>query len=96
MEPARITNEAALRFVSGLDELGDDHYPDGLTESDIDQMIAEVDRDIAAEERTTTIRVSRSFTDLRRARRSERRASRTSLRSLPTRIDAGGFGEVAA
>ncbi|MEU3272551.1 hypothetical protein ABZ639_17055 [Saccharomonospora sp. NPDC006951] len=96
MKTARIANDAALRFVSGLNELHEDHFPDGLTETDIDQMLAEVDRDIAEDEHVTHVRITHSFNDLRRARRAQRRSTRTSLRSLPTRLDAGDFGEVAA
>lgn len=63
------------------------HYPDGLTESAIDVLLEEVDRELATEERAVTVRVSHDFTDSRRAWRAARRASRTALRSLPVRAD---------
>jgi len=54
----------------------------------IDRLIAEVDRELADQER-----VKHRFTDQRRARRERRRAEGGVLRSLPTRLTpprAGG------
>ncbi|PXY23715.1 hypothetical protein BAY59_29175 [Prauserella coralliicola] len=70
-------------------------YPDGLTEPVIDRLIAEVDRELAAEQRTAVVRVSRDFTDQRQAWRAARRAGRSVLRTLPQRIDVAELGEAA-
>ncbi|WP_246076410.1 hypothetical protein [Amycolatopsis cihanbeyliensis] len=71
-------------------------YPDGLTESVIDALLDEVDRELVAGECSATVRVSRDFTDQRRARRAARRAGRVVLRSLPVRLDPAELGWEAA
>ncbi|RBM22008.1 hypothetical protein DI005_07950 [Prauserella sp. PE36] len=96
MNTARINKRAAQEAIAGPAELGG-YYPDGLTETAIDALIEEVDRELANEQHTVTVRVERSFTDARRARRAERRAGREALRSLPARIEPADLaGEVAA
>ncbi|WP_199430841.1 hypothetical protein [Qaidamihabitans albus] len=62
--------------------------------AEIDQIIAEVDRELAAEARTEAWRLSREFTDQRRARRASRRAGREVLRALPTRLDVAEAAEL--
>lgn len=54
---------------------------------ELDRIMAEVDRELAAEAHTETRRVSRDFLDERRARRAARRAERAVVRSLPVRLD---------
>ncbi|PXY31692.1 hypothetical protein [Prauserella muralis] len=95
MNTARITKRAAQAATAGPADL-DGCYPDGLTEAAIDALIEEVDRELANEQQTVTVRIEHSFTDARRARRAERRAGREALRSLPARIEpADVAGEVA-
>ncbi|ASR34033.1 hypothetical protein BAY61_02435 [Prauserella marina] len=62
-------------------------------EREIDALIASVDEELAAATLAASVRVTHSFTDTRRAHRTNRRADRTVLRSLPTRFD---LGEVAS
>lgn len=74
-------------------------YPDQYTEPEVDRIIAEVDRELAAEARIETLRVNRDFLDERHARRAARRAERAVVRSLPMRLDvaeAVETGEEAA
>lgn len=54
----------------------------------IDRLLAEVDRELADQERTEQVRLKHYFTDQVRARRALRRAERGVLRSLPTRLPA--------
>ncbi|MDQ0378601.1 hypothetical protein [Amycolatopsis thermophila] len=55
--------------------------------AEIDALIEEAERGWAAAEHAEMFRVSRELTDQVRARRTARRATRESLRSLPVRID---------
>lgn len=65
--------------------------------AEIDALIEEVDRELAAEADAAAHRALRPFTDVERARRSQRRTVRDALRSLPVRIEAADVaGEVAA
>ncbi|GAA5128868.1 hypothetical protein [Haloechinothrix salitolerans] len=64
--------------------------------AEIDRLIDDVDRELAAQERTEAVRVSRAFTDVRQVRRARRRADRVALRTLPGRVDVSAAGEVAA
>lgn len=96
MRTAKITVRAAQQAVDATD-LDDCCWPDGYTEAAIERLIDEVDRDLADEQHAATVRVSRTFTDARRARRTERRAGREALRSLPTWLEVTDLdGEVAA
>lgn len=96
MGTARITNASARDALELADlrasarEIETDGFmsPDGYTEADVDQMLEEVDRELAAQERAEWVRVSRSFTDQIRAQRAKRRAARVALRALPVRLDA--------
>ncbi|PRX43846.1 hypothetical protein B0I33_1139 [Prauserella shujinwangii] len=63
---------------------------------EIERLIEEVDREIAAEQRTASVRLSHEFTDQRRAWRSVRRAEREALRSLPARLDVAVVAESEA
>ncbi|WP_232376276.1 hypothetical protein [Amycolatopsis aidingensis] len=71
-------------------------YPDGLTEADVDALLDEVDRELAAEHRVASVRVSHDFADPRQARRVARRAERAVLRSLPARLDVADLDGEAA
>lgn len=67
--------------------------------AEIDRLIDEVDRDLAAQERTESVRLTRTFADARRVRRARRRADREVLRALPTHLDvpaADAVGSEAA
>jgi class 3 adenylate cyclase len=77
----------ALQDVAAplLDDLAGDAV--GEEEREIDALIASVDRELAAEAEAAITRVTHSFTDARSAHRTSRRAGRTVLRSLPSRID---------
>lgn len=61
----------------------------GYTENErtIDALIASVDAELAAATVAADVRVTHSFTDIRRATRSRRRADRAALRALPSRLD---------
>lgn len=65
-------------------------YPDGLTESAIDALLEEVDRELAADEHAASAAFLYDFTDQRRATRTRRRAGREALRSLPSRLPISG------
>ncbi|MFE0027087.1 hypothetical protein [Amycolatopsis sp. NPDC059021] len=97
MKSARISRrEAGASFEGdGAGEAG--FYPDGLTESAVDALIADVDRELTEAGLLASVRVERSFTDPRRAHRSRRRVGRSVLRSLPIRLDvtAAAEGEAA-
>ncbi|MFI9449209.1 hypothetical protein [Amycolatopsis sp. NPDC052450] len=70
--------------VADVDDEG--FYPDGLTESAIDALLEQVDRELAADEHAASAAFLYDFTDQRRASRTRRRAGREALRSLPTRL----------
>lgn len=96
MNPARITNEAAREFVSELDDEYGLYSPDGLTEAAIDQVIDEVDRELADEQRTAERRAEHSFNDVRRIHRARRRAERERLEALVQhRVAFNATGEAA-
>ncbi|AGM10126.1 hypothetical protein AORI_7544 [Amycolatopsis keratiniphila] len=59
---------------------GEGFYPDGLTESAIDALLEEVDRELAADEHAASAAFLYDFTDQRRAARARRRAGRQVLR----------------
>lgn len=54
---------------------------------ELDRIMAEVDRELAAEARTETTRVNRAFMGERHARRAARRAERAVVRALPAWLD---------
>lgn len=90
MRSAHIIRRQAEASFDGLNvdvSAGEDHYPDGLDESTIDALIASVDAELAAATVAADVRVTHSFTDVRRATRSRRRADRTALRALPSLLD---------
>ncbi|MPY82593.1 MAG: hypothetical protein GEV00_04580 [Actinophytocola sp.] len=103
MKFARITHPQASAVLA---ELGDDLVSAEREEelmaaevAEIDRLIDEVDRELAAQERIEAVRVSRAFTDARRQRRVRRRADRELLRALPERLDvpaADAVGSEAA
>ncbi|MGW4488850.1 hypothetical protein ACWEOE_34055 [Amycolatopsis sp. NPDC004368] len=70
--------------------------PDGLTEAVIDALIEQVDLDLSADEFAAEAAFRCDFTDQRRASRTRRRAGRTVLRSLPTRVSFAALDGEAA
>ncbi|QWF80447.1 hypothetical protein [Amycolatopsis sp. CA-230715] len=86
MKYAQTTSHLAETGVSAGDEAAG-FYPDGLTESAIDALIASVDQELASTDETAAVRVSHTFADARTANRARRRAGRSVLRSVPVRLD---------
>jgi hypothetical protein len=84
---------SAHNFVSQVSDLEDSYYPDGLTESTIDALLASVDRELAAATAAANLRVTHTFTDARSAHRATRRAGRTVLRSLPVQLGTSDLFE---
>lgn len=98
MKPARITDPQASEVLAAL---GDDLVSAVEREelmaaevAEIDRLIDEVDRDLAVQARTESVRITRDATDQVRARRARRRADRELLRALTSR-GAADLGEVA-
>jgi hypothetical protein len=60
-----------------------DFYPDGLTESAIDALLEDVDRELAADAFAAEAAYRFDFNDQRRVSRAQRRAAREALRVLP-------------
>ncbi|WP_328645553.1 hypothetical protein OHS58_37415 [Amycolatopsis sp. NBC_00348] len=60
---------------------GEAVYPDGLTESAIDALLEDVDRELAADASAAEAAYRFDFNDQRRVSRSRRRAGRELLRS---------------
>jgi len=103
MKFARITDPLAAEVVAAVS----DEFVSAVEEeeamaaevAEIDRLIDEVDRELAVQVRTESVRVSRAFTDARRMRRARRRADRELLRALPERLDvpaADALGSEAA
>lgn len=103
MRQVRISDALAAEAVAAVS----DEFVSAVQEeeemaaevAEIDRLIDEVDRELAAQERTGSVRVSRAFTDARRQRRIRRRADRELLRTLPERLDvpaADAVGSEAA
>lgn len=61
--------------------------PDGYGAAEVDRLLAEVDRELAADARTEARRVNRKFSDERRARRAARRSEHAVVRALPVRLN---------
>jgi hypothetical protein len=97
MEDARITNRAAVEAFAAAADDAAGFAPDGLLEVDVDRLIEQVDRELAAAEYVETVRVSRDFTDQRRAHRAQRRGENAVLRLLTGRVDVADLesGEAA-
>jgi len=86
MNSARITNRVARAAVDGV-SAGHGYCPDGLDESVIDALLAEVDRELAAASTAAEVRTRHAFTDSQHAHRTRRRVDRATLRVLPVRLD---------
>ena len=86
MNSARITNRTARAAVDGV-PVGHGYSPDGLDESAIDALIAEVDQDLTAAAVVAEVRTRHAFTDAQHAHRTRRRTDRAALRVLPVRLD---------
>lgn len=61
---------------------------------ELDQIMAEVDRELATEARTETRRIDRAWMGERHARRAARRAEHAVIRSLPVRLDAAAWADL--
>lgn len=103
MKFARITDPLAAEVVAAVSDetVSAVHEEEAMAAevAEIDRLIDEVDRELAAQERTESVRVSRAFPDARRMRRARRRADRELLRALPQRLDmpaADAVGSEAA
>ncbi|MFI5607251.1 hypothetical protein [Amycolatopsis sp. NPDC051903] len=96
MNSARITNRVVRTAVDGV-PAGQGFCPDGLDESAIDALLAEVDQELTAATAVAEVRTRHAFTDAQHAHRTRRRADRATLRVLPTRLDttAPARGEAA-
>jgi hypothetical protein len=61
----------------------------------IDEVVESVELVLTAEEQAEMFRFLHGFTDQRRARRTNRRAGRSALRSLSAGVAVAGTGEAA-
>ena len=86
MNSARITNRVARAAADGV-SAGHGYCPDGLDESAIDALLAEVDRELTAASAVAEVRTRHAFTDPQHAHRARRRTDRATLRVLPVRLD---------
>ncbi|WP_410644566.1 hypothetical protein [Amycolatopsis sp. lyj-346] len=87
MKSAHITDRVVRTAADGF-AAGQGYCPDGLDESAIDALIAEVDQDLAAATTVAQTRTRHTFTDAQHAHRTRRRTDRATLRVLPVRLDA--------
>jgi hypothetical protein len=71
---------------------GEAFYPDELTESAIDALLEDVDRELAADAFAAEAAYRFDFNDQRLVSRARRRAAREALRVLP---ETWTFGEAA-
>lgn len=86
MNSARITNRVIRAAVDGV-PTGQGHSPDGLDESAIDVLLAEVDQELSAATTVAEVRTRHAFTDAQHAHRTRRRTDRAALRVLPAQLD---------
>jgi len=100
MKFARITDPLAAEAVAAVSDetVSAVHEEEAMAAevAEIDRLIDEVDRELVQQERTESVRLTRTFADARRVRRARRRADRELLRTLPGRLDASAAEEVAA
>ncbi|MEU4247771.1 hypothetical protein AB0F15_10200 [Amycolatopsis sp. NPDC026612] len=96
MNSARITNRTAWAAVDGV-PAGQGYYPDGLDESAIDALLAEVEQELTGATTVAEVRTRHAFTDSQHAHRTRRRTDRAALRVLPVRLDISAVtrGEAA-
>jgi len=91
MRQVRITDPLAAEVVAAVSDetvsAVQEEEAMAAEVAEIDRLIDEVDRELAAQERTESLRLTRRFTDARRMRRARRRADHEVLRTLPTRLD---------
>ncbi|MGV9361612.1 hypothetical protein [Amycolatopsis sp. NPDC003731] len=92
MKSANITNRVARAAADSVSAV-QGHCPDGLDESAIDSLIAEVDQELTAATAVAETRTRHAFTDPQHAHRTRRRVSRAALRVLPLRLDSAGAAE---
>jgi len=98
MKFARITDPLAVEVVAAVSDetvsAVEREEAMAAEVAEIDRLIDEVDRDLAVQERTESVRITRDTTDQVRARRARRRAEGELLRALTSR-GAAELGEVA-
>jgi hypothetical protein len=92
MKSAHITNRVVRVAADGV-SAAHGHCPDGLDESAIDALIAEVDQELTAATTVAEARTRHTFTDSQHAHRTRRRTSRAALRVLPFRLDTAETAE---
>jgi hypothetical protein len=86
MNSARITSCTARAAVDGV-SAGHGHSPDGLDETAIDALLAEIDQELTTATTVAEVRTRHAFTDTQHAHRTRRRTNRAALRVLPARLD---------
>ncbi|HJQ48294.1 MAG TPA: hypothetical protein VJ870_18525 [Amycolatopsis sp.] len=91
MRSAHISRRQAEAHFDGLDDDYDafafqEHEGLRAERDEIERYVEDMERALAREEREALSRVPR-FNDRSRVRRAHRRADRTTLRSLPVRLD---------
>lgn len=98
MKTGRITDRTARAAfeVDALVAVEREEETARTERAEIDRLLAEVDRELAAEARTAVVRVDRSFTDAQRAWRAVRRGERAALRALPSRFEVAELAGEAA
>lgn len=97
MKSAHITNRVVRIAADGL-AAGEGYCPDGLDETAIDALIADVDQELSAATAVAETRTRYAFIDPQRAHRTRRRTDRATLRVLPVRLDTAALapeGEAA-
>lgn len=94
MKSAHITSRVVRSAADGV-SAAHNHFPDGLDESAVDALIAEVDQELTAATAVAETRTRHAFTDPQHAHRTRRRTSRAALRVLPIRLDTAESGEAA-
>ncbi|WP_328613003.1 hypothetical protein OHS18_28560 [Amycolatopsis sp. NBC_00355] len=92
MKSAHIINRVVHFAADGV-SAAHGHCPDGLDESAIDALIAEVDQELTAATAVAETRIRHTFTDSQHANRTRRRTSRAALRVLPVRLDMAETAE---
>ncbi|WP_433409068.1 hypothetical protein ACQPZU_01865 [Saccharomonospora azurea] len=93
MKTGRITDRTARAAfeVDALVAVEREEETARMERLEVELLLAEVDRELVAEQRAAVVRVDRSFTDAHRAWRASRRAGREALRALPGRFDAAEY-----
>lgn len=93
MKTARISDPVARKALAVLsdDIVSADQKEAQMAReiAEVDALLEEIDRDLAADTRLELVRLTHDATDQVRARRARRRADRAALRTLPGRLGGG-------